>query len=64
MSYRYNFLGLFCFKLNFTSCYQTIFTNGSKDGDTAGSACVTPSDRYKCRLSDVLPLFFSGDQSY
>ena len=29
--------------------YETIFTDGSKDGDTAGSACVTPSDTYKCR---------------
>ena len=27
--------------------YETIFTDGSKDGDTAGSACVTPSDTYK-----------------
>ena len=32
--------------------YETIFTDGSKDGDTAGSACVTPSDTYKCRLPD------------
>ena len=30
--------------------YETIFTDGSKDGDTAGSACVTPSYTYKCRL--------------
>ena len=32
---------------NFPS-YETIFTDGSKDGDTAGAACVTPSDTYKC----------------
>ena len=32
--------------------YETIFTDGSKDGDIAGSACVTPSDTYKCRLPD------------
>ena len=32
--------------------YETIFTDGSKDGDTAGSAYVTPSDTYKCRLPD------------
>ena len=37
--------------------YETIFTNGSKDGDTAGSACVT-------RLTHInvdyltMPLFF------
>ena len=28
--------------------YETIFT----DGDTVGSACVTPSDTYKGRLPD------------
>ena len=39
-------------------------TDGSKDGDTAGSACVTPSDTYKCRLPDNASVFFSGDQSY
>ena len=32
--------------------YETIFTAGSKDGDTAGSACGTPSDTYKCRIPD------------
>ena len=30
----------------------TIFTDGSKDDNIAGSACVTPSDTYKCQLSD------------
>ena len=44
--------------------YETILTDGSKDGDTAGSACVTPSDTYKCRLPDSASIFFSGDQSY
>ena len=37
--------------------YETIFTDGSKDGDTAGSACVTPSEIYKCRLSDNASIF-------
>ena len=37
--------------------YETIFTDGSKDGDTAGSACVSPSDTYKCRLSDSASIF-------
>ena len=32
--------------------YETIFTDSSKYGDTAGSTCVTPSDTYKCRLPD------------
>ena len=44
------------FRTNFPS-YETIFTNGSKDGDTAGSACVTPSDTYKCRLPDNASIF-------
>ena len=44
---------------NFPS-YETIFTDGSKDGDTAGSACVTPSDTYKCRLPDQCLYFLSG----
>ena len=37
--------------------YESIFTDGSKDGDTAGSACVTPSDTYKCRLPDSASIF-------
>ena len=37
--------------------YETIFTNGSKDVDTAGSACVTPSDTNKCRLPDSASIF-------
>ena len=37
--------------------YETIFTDGSKDGDTAGSACVTPSYTYKCRLPDNASIF-------
>ena len=41
---------------NFPS-YETKFTDGSKDGDTAGSACVTPSDTYKCRLPDNASIF-------
>ena len=41
---------------NFPMC-ETIFTDGSKDGDTAGSACVTPSDTYKCRLPDNASIF-------
>ena len=41
---------------NFPS-YETIFRDGSKDGDTAGSACVTPSDTYKCRLPDNASIF-------
>ena len=41
---------------NFPS-YETIFTDGSKDGDTAGSACVTPSDTYKCPLPDNASIF-------
>ena len=43
--------------------YETIITDGSKDGDTAGSACVTPSETYKSRLPDNAS-FFSGGQSY
>ena len=39
------------------SNYETIFTDGSKDGDTAGSACVTPSDTYKYRLPDNASVF-------
>ena len=37
--------------------YGTIFTDGSKDGDTAGSAGLTPSDTYKCRLPDNASIF-------
>ena len=37
--------------------YETIFTDGSKDGDTAGSVCVTSSDTYKCRLPDNASIF-------
>ena len=45
--------------------YETIFTDGSKDddtasskdGDTAGSACISPSDTYKCRLPDSASIF-------
>ena len=37
--------------------YETIFTDGSKDGDTAGSACVIPSETYKCRLPDSASIF-------
>ena len=37
--------------------YETIFTDGSKAVDTAGSACVTPSDTYKCRLPDNASIF-------
>ena len=37
---------------NFPS-YETIFTDGSKDG----SACVSPSDTYKCRLPDNASIF-------
>ena len=37
--------------------YETIFTDGYKDGDTAGSACVTASDTYKCRLPDGASIF-------
>ena len=44
--------------------YMTIFTDGSKDGDTAGSARVTSADTYKCRLPDNASIFFSGDLSY
>ena len=36
---------------------ETIFTDGSKDGDTAGSACVTPSDTNKSRLPDSASIF-------
>ena len=39
------------------SNYETIFTDGSKDGDTAGSACVTPSDTHKCPLPDNVSIF-------
>ena len=37
--------------------YETIFTDGSKDGDTAGPARVTPSDADKCRLPDSASIF-------
>ena len=37
--------------------YETIFTDGSRDGDTAGSACVTLSNTYKCRLRDNDSIF-------
>ena len=37
--------------------YEIIFTDGSKDGDTAGSACVTPFDTYKYRLPDNAFIF-------
>ena len=37
--------------------YETIFTVGSKDSDTAASTCVTPSDIYKCRLPDNASIF-------
>ena len=37
--------------------YETIFTDGSKDGDTAGSASVTPTDTYKCRLPEGASIF-------
>ena len=40
--------------------YDTIFTDGSKDDDTAGSACVTPSDTYKCRLPNNASIFSAG----
>ena len=43
--------------LSYFPNYETIFTDGSKDGDTAGSACVTPSDTYKCRLPDNASIF-------
>ena len=41
---------------DFPSC-ETIFTDGSKDGDTAGSACDTPPDTYECRLPDNASIF-------
>ena len=37
--------------------YETIFTDGSKDGDAAGSACITPSDTYKRRLPNNAYIF-------
>ena len=37
--------------------YETIFTDGSKEGDTAGSACVTPPDAYYWRLPDNVSIF-------
>ena len=37
--------------------YETIITDCSKDGDTDGSACITPSDTYKCRLPDNASIF-------
>ena len=37
--------------------FEIIFTDGSKDGDTAGSACITPSDTYKCRLPNSCSIF-------
>ena len=43
--------------LSYFPNYETIFTDGSKDGDTAGSACVTPSDTYKCQLPDNASIF-------
>ena len=54
--FRINFHELLSDFLN----YETIFTDGSKNGDTAGSAYVTPSHTYKCRLPDSAS-FFSGD---
>ena len=42
--------------------YETIFADGSKDGDTAGSACVTPSDTYNCRLPDNASIYTPGIQ--
>ena len=44
--------------------YEKIFTDGPKDDDTAGSACVTPSDTYKCHINvdyQTMPLFFSAE---
>lgn len=38
--------------------YTTLFTNGSKVGDTARSACVTLSDTCKCRLLENASIFF------
>ena len=43
--------------------YETIFADGSKDGDTAGSACVTPSDTYNCRLPDNASIYTPGIRS-
>ena len=43
--------------------YETIFTDGSKDGDTAGSACFTPSDTYKCRLPDSASIFSAENKA-
>ena len=43
--------------------YATTLTDGSKDGDTAGPACVTPSDTLISITGQCL-YFFSGDQSY
>ena len=48
---------LLFFEINFMSCCLTIFTDGSKDGYTAGSACVTPSDTSKCRLPNNASIF-------
>ena len=43
--------------LAYFSNYETVFTDGPKDGDTAGSACVTPSDTYKSRLPENASIF-------
>lgn len=32
--------------------YETILMNGLNEGDTAGCACVTPTETYLCRLPD------------
>ena len=37
--------------------YEKIFTDCSKDGDTAGSSCVASSDTYKCRLLHNASIF-------
>ena len=43
--------------------YETIFTDGSKDGGTAGSACVAPSGTYKCRLPDSASIFSAENKA-
>ena len=40
------------------SDYVTLYADGSKDGDTTGSACVAPSETYKCRLPANASIFF------
>ena len=40
--------------------YETIFTDGSKDGDIAGSTCVTPFDDISVDYL-TMPLFFSAE---